>query len=215
MERASSPFAATSMSFASASDTALCGAGQRRNAPSAVAVATRWRARRSPYASKPKAASSTATPTTRPPVRAQFSACTKPPLSSLSPRAQHRQEPSCDAVQADDPSAATAIWTTAPRWPAPGSSASLIGVPPRQSKRIGAGASPPASSSEPSRVHASAFGAASSRSNTCGAGASGVSVLLPSASSSSSSSSWRGADDAAVDSSCNDGEGAPTDSSSS
>ena len=42
--------------------------------------------------------------------------------------------------------------------PAPGSSASLIGVPPRQSKRIGAGASPPASSSEPSRVHASAFG---------------------------------------------------------
>ena len=34
MERASSPFAATSMSFASASDTALCGAGQSRSAPS-------------------------------------------------------------------------------------------------------------------------------------------------------------------------------------
>ena len=44
------------MSFASASDTALCGAGQSRSAPSAVAVVTRWRARRSPYASKPKAA---------------------------------------------------------------------------------------------------------------------------------------------------------------
>mmetsp|Transcript_8057 Transcript_8057/g.28613 ORF Transcript_8057/g.28613 Transcript_8057/m.28613 type:complete len:252 (+) Transcript_8057:1228-1983(+) len=98
--------------------TAAFGANQVRTAPSALRVATRARRFRTPHADRPKAPSSTATPTKRPPVRAHEMTCSSFGAESASSKTcQNRAVPSCDAVTKKAPSRDAATPTTALAWP--------------------------------------------------------------------------------------------------